>query len=154
VACVACTGRYLKKAELAMTPHFFFLPLFSTLPESALFVSSTIMAPPLNAAQHILIKTLLKEGFGTELIATKASCSIRAVQRIHRKRQQPEMPTPRTNHVGRRSCITLPMKKALLDTLTEQPYLYRCEMADFLSRRFRRKISPAVHDTAAENEAD
>jgi transposase len=120
----------------------FLLP--STLfhpPRVSAFVSSTIIAPPLNAAQHILIETLLQEGFETKLIATKASCSIRAVQRIHRKRQQPEMSTPRTNHVGRRSCITSPMKKALFDTLTEQPYLYRCEMAVFLYRRFRRKIS-------------
>ncbi len=30
------------------------------------------MAPQLNAAQHILIKTLLNEGFGTKLIATEA----------------------------------------------------------------------------------
>jgi len=33
------------------------------------------MAPPLNAAQHILIETLLKEGFETKLIASEASCS-------------------------------------------------------------------------------
>jgi len=33
---------------------------------------SAIMAPQLNAAQHILIKTLLNEGFGTKLIATEA----------------------------------------------------------------------------------
>jgi hypothetical protein len=55
------------------------------------------MAPQLDAAQHILIKTLLKEGFETKLIASEASCSVRAVQRI---RQQSEMPTPRTNRVG------------------------------------------------------
>lgn len=98
------------------------------------------MAPPLDAAQ-LLIETLLKQGFETKLIASKARCSKRAVQRIRQKRQQPEIPTPRTNHVGRRSCITSPMKKALFDTLTEQPYLYRCEMADLLYRRYRRKIS-------------
>jgi hypothetical protein len=97
------------------------------------------MAPPLNAAQHILIETLLKEGFETKLIASEASCSMRAVQRI--RLGHVEISTPRTNHVGRRSCITSPMKKALFDTLTEQPYLYRCEMADFLYRRFRRKVS-------------
>jgi hypothetical protein len=45
------------------------------------------MAPQLNAAQHILIKTLLKEGFETKLIATEASYSVRAVQRIRLKRQ-------------------------------------------------------------------
>src|SRR5271167_4371829 len=99
------------------------------------------MAPQLDAAQHILIKTLLKEGFETELIASEASCSVRAVQRIRLKRQQFEMPNPRTNRVGRRSCITPPMRKALYDILIEQPYLYRCEMADFLYRKFRRRIS-------------
>jgi hypothetical protein len=51
------------------------------------------MAPQLNAAQHILIKTLLKEGFEIKRIATEASYSVRAVQRIHLKRQQSEMPT-------------------------------------------------------------
>jgi hypothetical protein len=91
------------------------------------------MAPQLNAAQHILIKALLKEGFETKLIATEASCSVHAVQRIRLKRQQPEMPTtPRTNRVGRRRYIMPSMQKALYDILIEQPYLYRCEMADFL----------------------
>src|SRR6266576_2253069 len=98
------------------------------------------MAPPLDAATHILIETLLTQGFENKLIASKAKCSKRAVQRIRRKRQQPEMPTPRTKR-GRRSCISSPMKKAFFDTLTEQPYLYRCEMADFLYRRFRKRIS-------------
>jgi hypothetical protein len=64
---------------------------------------------------------------------------MRAVQRI--RLGHVEISTLRTNHVGRRSYITSPMKKALFDTLTKQPYLYRCEMADFLYRRFRRNIS-------------
>jgi hypothetical protein len=51
------------------------------------------MAPQLDAAQHILTKALLKEVFETELIASEASCSVRAVQRIRLKRQQFEMPT-------------------------------------------------------------
>jgi len=34
------------------------------------------MALQLDAAQHILIKTLLKEGFETKLIALEASCSL------------------------------------------------------------------------------
>jgi hypothetical protein len=98
------------------------------------------MAPQLDAAQHILIKALLKEGFETELIASEASCSMHAVQRIRLKRQQFEMPNPRTNRVGRCSCITLPMRKALYNILIEQPYLYRCEIADFLYRRFCKRI--------------
>ena len=100
------------------------------------FVSATIMAPQLDAAQHILIKTLLKEGFETKPIASEASCSVRAVQRIRPKRQQFEMPTLRTNRVGRRSCITSPMQKALRDILIKRPYLYQCEMVNFLYRRF------------------
>ena len=45
------------------------------------FLSAT-MAPQLNAAQHILINALLKEGLETKLIATEASCSVHTVQRI------------------------------------------------------------------------
>jgi transposase len=33
------------------------------------------------------------------------------------------------------------MRKALCDKLIEQPYLYRCETADFLYRRFGKRIS-------------
>jgi hypothetical protein len=98
------------------------------------------MAPQLDAAQHILIETLLNKGFEAELIASEASCSVRAVQRIRRKRQLFEMPIPRTNRVGRRSCIASPMQKAF-DKLTEQPYLYQCKMADFFYRRFCKRIS-------------
>ena len=99
------------------------------------------MAPQLDAAQHILIETLLKEGFETKLIASEASCSMRAVQRTRLKIQQFEMLTLRTNRIGRRSCITSHMQKALYDILMEQPYLYRCEMADFLYCRFRKRLS-------------
>ena len=67
---------------------------------AALRFVSAIMARQLSAAQHILIKSLLKEGFENKLIASEASCSVRAVRRIRLK--QFEMPTPRTNRVGRR----------------------------------------------------
>ena len=96
--------------------------------------------PIISHAEHILIKSLLKEGFENKLIASEASCSVRAVQRIRLKRQRFQMLSPRTNRVGRRSCITSPMQKALCDILIEQPYLYRYEMADFLYRRFRKRI--------------
>jgi transposase len=97
------------------------------------------MAPQLDAAKHILIKTLLKEEFKPKLIASVALCSIRAVQRIRLK--QFEMPIQRANRAGRRSCITPAMENALCDLLLEQPYLYRSEMADFLYRKFRKRIS-------------
>jgi hypothetical protein len=111
------------EAELAVypniLPHQSFLPSFSTARVSA-FVSA-IIAPQLNAAQHILIKTLLKEGFETKLIATEVLCSVRAVQRIRLKRQQSEMSRKlpqeqNASAVG--SCITLPMQKALCNRLS------------------------------------
>jgi hypothetical protein len=133
-----------RKAELALHTLLVIMAAhpssFTNPPESAAFVLATTMAPQLDAAQHILIETLLNKGFETKLIASEASCSVRAVQRIRRKRQLFEMPIPRTNHVGRRSCITSPMQKAFFDKLTEQPCLYRCEMADFFYYRFRKRI--------------
>jgi hypothetical protein len=59
-------------AELAVYPPAF---LFS----SQRFRVSQDHVPQLHTAQHILIKTLLKEGFETKLIASEASCSVRAV---------------------------------------------------------------------------
>lgn len=99
------------------------------------------MPPQLDAATHILIESLLKEEFETKLIALEASCSVRIAQRERRKRHQSEMPTPRTNRAGRRSCITPTMQEALFDILIKQPYLYRCEMAGLFYRRFRKKVS-------------
>ena len=90
------------------------------------------MAPHMDAAQHLLIKTLLMRGFENKLIASAASRSIRTVQKIRLKTLQFDMPTPRTNHVGRRGCIPTAIQKALCDKLIEQPYLYRYEMVDFL----------------------
>ncbi|OBT95741.2 hypothetical protein VE01_06435 [Pseudogymnoascus verrucosus] len=97
------------------------------------------MAPQLDAVKHSLIKILLKEGFKTKLTASVALCSVRAVQRIRLK--QFEMPIQRAKRAGRRSCITPAMDKALCDLILEQPYLYRSEMADFLYRKFRKRIS-------------
>ena len=68
-----------------MTSNFIFLPLFFHHARVSAFVSSTIVGPLLNATQHSFIKALLKEGFETKLIATKALCFIRAVQRFHQK---------------------------------------------------------------------
>ncbi|KAK3935442.1 hypothetical protein QBC46DRAFT_51283 [Diplogelasinospora grovesii] len=99
------------------------------------------MAPQLDAAQRILVETLLKQGIGTQLIASKASCTVRTVQRIRLERQRSEMLTRRTARVGRRSCMTPPMREALCNALIKQPYLYRCEMANILQRRFGRTIS-------------
>jgi hypothetical protein len=147
VACVALqnplvTYRYRgshAKYRSRIGGHHFFLPF--QLAKVSVFVSSTAMPPQLDAERHILIESLLKQGFENKLIASKALCSIRTVQRERRKRQQLEMLTPRTNHVGRLSCITSSMQKALLNVLIKQPYLYRCEMADFFYRRFRRRVS-------------
>ena len=99
------------------------------------------MAPQLDEAQRVLIKTLLTEGFETKLIASNASCTPRTVQRIRLETQQPEMPTRKRDRVGRRSHITPLLQKALRDLLIEQPYMYRCEMGDFLYRKFGTRIS-------------
>jgi hypothetical protein len=114
-----------------------FLRKIANPARASAFVSA-IMAPQPSAAQHILIKSLLEEGFENKPIASEASCRVRAVQRIRLK--QFELPTPRTNRVGRRSCVS-PMQKALCEILIEQPYPYRCEMADSLYRRFCKRIS-------------
>jgi hypothetical protein len=108
-------------------------PSFSSsiLTRFGAFLSVTAMAPQLDTAQRILIKTLLAQGFETRLIASKTSCTVRTVQRIRLERQQSKTSNRRTR-VGRRGCITPTMRKALCDSLTKQPYLYRYEMADFL----------------------
>ena len=128
--------------RIVSEPVFANLSFINTARVSA-FLSAAIMALQLNAAQHILINALLKEGFDTKLIATEASCNVRAVQRIRLKTTAaPKCPPPREQtRVGRRSSITPPMQKALFNVLIKQPYLYRCEMADFLYRRFRKRIS-------------
>ena len=90
------------------------------------------MVPQLDAVQYLLIKALLKKGFETKLIASEASCSVCAIYRNA---------TLGTHSVGRRSRITLPMRKALCDILVERPYLYRCEIVDLLSCRFHKRIS-------------
>jgi hypothetical protein len=137
VACVACSTHVLYGCRIGgdlpiFLPSFlYFPPCQSRRFRVSAFVSATTMTPQPDAARYILIKALLKEGFETKLIASEALCSVSAVQRIRPKRQQFEMPTPRTNRVGRRSCIMLLMIKFLCDILIKRPYLYRCEIADF-----------------------
>ena len=128
-------GNRLSSSVLS-TPSHHFLSSVSHPARISWFMSATIMAPHLDAAQHLLIKTLLMRGYEPNLIASEASCSVRAVQRIRLRTQQFEMFTPRANRVRHRGHITLPMRQALCDKLIEQPYLYRYEMADFLYRRF------------------
>ena len=77
------------------------------------FVPATAMAPQLDATQRILVETLLAQGFVTRLIALNASCTTRTVQRIRLERQQSESPPRRTARIGRRSCMTSTMRKAL-----------------------------------------
>jgi hypothetical protein len=86
--------------------NLFFLPLCQPA-----FVSATTMAPQLDAAQHILIESLLNKGFETKLIASEASCSVRAVQRIRRKRQLFEMPILRTNRSAVVAVLHRPCKR-------------------------------------------
>lgn len=97
------------------------------------------MAPQLDEARRLLIKTLLKKGFDTKLIASKALCSVRTVQRIRRERDK--LPTRRSARRGRRNCITAHMQQALHNKLAERSDMYQCEMADFIYRKFRKQIS-------------
>jgi hypothetical protein len=103
------------------------------------------MALQLNTAQRILIINLLKEGFEAKLIVTEASRSVRTVQRIRLKMDSGPKCYPKTNRVGRRGCIT-PLMQKPWDILIAQPYMYRCAMADFLCRRFRKRISDRLCD--------
>lgn len=103
--------------------------------------SDIVMAPQLDAAQRSLIKTLLAQGFENQLIASKASCSKRTVQKMRLERLDSEMPTRKPTRVSRRSRMTTRMQKALCDRLIKQPYMYRCEMADFLYRHFATRLS-------------
>lgn len=75
------------------------------------------MAPQLDAAQHALIKTLLKQEFEPQLIASKAPRSLRTVENICLERPDAETPTRQTADVGRRSRMTTRMQKALCDVL-------------------------------------
>ena len=68
--------------HLSPLPSF---PPLHTPPGISGFMSATIMAPHLDASQHLLIKTLLMRGFEAKLIASEASCSVHAVQRIRLK---------------------------------------------------------------------
>jgi hypothetical protein len=63
---------------LARKAEFGSLPYHPSLAKVSAFVLA-IMALQLDAAQHILIKALLKERFETKLIASEALCSMRAV---------------------------------------------------------------------------
>lgn len=89
------------------------------------------MAPPLEAADRSLIKILLQEGFKTQDIVSVVKCSPRTVQRIHREKEQPDMPR-RKARPGRRSCITPPMKKAIYDMLIEDAELYNEELLELI----------------------
>ena len=112
--------------------------LLSTRQTQLVHVSHRAMAPYLDDASRLLIKALLKKGFTSRVIASAIPSKVWAIQRIQ---QSFEMPTLKKKSVGRHSHITLPMRQALYDKLIEQPYLYRCKMADFLYRKFGERIS-------------
>jgi hypothetical protein len=79
VAGVACIRRYLTKGRIGGDLPFL-LPstIFHPARVSA-FMSSAIIAPPLDTITYILIETLLDQGFENKLIALKAKCSKRTV---------------------------------------------------------------------------
>lgn len=100
----------------------------------------TDMAPPLEAADRSLIDLLLEEGFGPQVIAQRVKCTARTVQRISRKKKQPNMPR-RKARTGRRSCLTPAMRKAIYDMLIEDAELYIEELVEFILESFSKKVS-------------
>lgn len=93
------------------------------------------MAPQLHPKTRGLVHFLLSFGFPPAVIATQARCSARAVRRI--SCEDPiEMAKRAQSRVGRRSCISEPMRKFLRDVLIKEPDLYRDEMADLLHEEF------------------
>ena len=98
------------------------------------------MAPHLHPKTRALVLALLEQGFSNKVVATQARCSARGVRRISLK-DPIEMAKRPTNRVGRRSSISEPMRKFLCDTLSEEPDLYRDEMADLLHEKFGGKYS-------------
>ena len=62
------------------------------------------------------------KGFSTQQIVSTVRCSPRTAQRRQRQREQPDTDmSQRRTRAGRRSNITLEMKKYLCDELTEDP---------------------------------
>lgn len=98
------------------------------------------MAPPLDAADRSLIDLLLEDGFRTQAIAQRVKCSARTVQRMHRKRKQPNMPRQKAR-TSRRSCLTPAIRKAIYDKLIEDAELYIEELVEFILENYSKKVS-------------
>src|SRR3569623_718011 len=101
------------------------------------------MAPPLSISTRELIKSMLKQGFGTKVIASAGLCSMRALQRIRLELELPEPKNAKTTtaHVGRRSCITPAMQDALCEDLEQRSGKYGWELVDSLQDKFERTVS-------------
>lgn len=101
------------------------------------------MAPSLSISTRELIKSMLKQGFGTKVIASASLCSMRAVQRIRLELELPEPnnATTTTANIGRRSCITPAMQDALCEDLEQRPGKYGWELVDSLQDKFERTVS-------------
>jgi transposase len=70
-------------------------------------------------------------------IADAASCSIRGVYRIKRKRRRSSTTDTPSKRVGRPRSITPPVLDALCEHLLENPGLYHHEMVEFVWSRFQ-----------------
>jgi transposase len=106
-----------------------------------LCIESPIMAPHLSRSTHTLINTMMQHGFTNKDIATAAQCSSRAIQRIRLSQTSPNMPGQSTTRVGRPSRISPAMQKALQNRLDVRPDMYRCDIVNFLERKFGEKVS-------------
>lgn len=122
------------RSEYCHTPSF-------TPINYPLCIESPIMAPHLSRSTHTLINTMMQHGFTNKDIATAAQCSSRAIQRIRLSQTSPNMPGQSTTRVGRPSRISPAMQKALQNRLDVRPDMYRCDIVNFLERKFGEKVS-------------
>jgi transposase len=125
----------------AVWPFSLVVALIRALSAFSLAIYTANMVPQLDFLQRNQIKSMLKLGYTNRIIASDASCSIRAVQRIRLKREASDTLTTIRARVGRRSSITPTMRKALRYILTERPDMYRDELIDFINKNFGKRVS-------------
>lgn len=95
------------------------------------------MAPPLAASQHDLIDAIIKNNLPNTLIAKTANCHERTV----RRRQSKQCSTATQKPRGQRRLITPYIDHILREQLASEPGLLQREMADFLYKKTRVKVS-------------
>lgn len=112
--------------------------------QNQLGVPRPILLPSIPMESAGYDKTSFDQGFTRGTAWDQANSPSSFVQRSHPFREfvgTSKCPPPRATSVGRRSRITLPIRKAHCDMPIKQPYLYRCDVVDLLYRKFHRRVS-------------